>query len=295
MGNMQKITARIQTLPGFANSDIPVHILRLDELHPVISGNKWFKLQHYLSAAEQQGAQTIASFGGAYSNHIVATAFAAREKGLNSAGFIRGEVSASQPALDEAASYGMQLYFVNRDTYRNKTVIMEQHRRTGWYWIPEGGYGIQGAEGAADILSCANTSSYTHILCAAGTGTMTAGLVKAAGPAQQVVSVAILKHPALENDIRALLAQEEQQKPLTVLHDYHCGGYAKHPPSLLGFMQELWERYRLPTDIVYTSKLLYAADTLVKQDYFPQGSSLLLVHSGGLQGNRSLSANSLPF
>lgn len=292
---MQKITVRIQTLPGFANNDIPVHILRLDELHPVVSGNKWFKLQHYLSDAQQQGAQTIASFGGAYSNHIVATAFAAREKGLNSVGFIRGEASASQPALDEAASYGMQLCFVNRDAYRNKAAIMEQYRQPGWYWVPEGGYGIPGAEGAAGILSCANTSAYTHILCAAGTGTMTAGLVKAARPLQQVVSITVLKHPSLENDIRALLTDDEQQKPLTVLHDHHCGGYAKHPPHLLQFMRELWELYRLPTDIVYTSKLLYAAGTLVQQDYFPKGSSLLLVHSGGLQGNRSLPANSLPF
>jgi 1-aminocyclopropane-1-carboxylate deaminase len=292
---MQKIIARIQPLPGFANSGLPVHMLRLDELHPVVSGNKWFKLQHYLSDAQQQGAQTIASFGGAFSNHIVATAFAAMEKGLNSVGFIRGEASASQPALDEAASYGMQLHFINRDAYRNKAAIREQYHQPGWYWVPEGGYGIQGAEGAAGILSCSDTSSYTHILCAAGTGTMTAGLVKAAGPAQQVVSVTVLKHLSLENDIRALLTESEQRKPLTVLHDHHFGGYAKHPPRLLQFMKELWERYQLPTDIVYTSKLLHAADALVQQGYFPRGSSLLLVHSGGLQGNRSLPANSLPF
>ncbi|HEX7692031.1 MAG TPA: pyridoxal-phosphate dependent enzyme, partial [Sediminibacterium sp.] len=208
---MQKIIARIQPLPGFANSGLPVHILRLDELHPVVSGNKWFKLQHYLSDAQQQDAQTIASFGGAYSNHIVATAFAAMEKGLDSVGFIRGEASACQPALDEAASYGMQLHFINRDAYRNKAAIREQYHQPGWYWVPEGGYGIQGAEGAAGILSCADTSSYTHILCAAGTGTMTAGLVKAAGPAQQVVSVTVLKHPSLENDIRALLTESEQR------------------------------------------------------------------------------------
>ncbi|NCI45922.1 1-aminocyclopropane-1-carboxylate deaminase/D-cysteine desulfhydrase [Sediminibacterium soli] len=292
---MQENPVTIDNLNSLASAGISVHILRIDRVHPVVSGNKWFKLSPYLRQAWQEGAHTIATFGGAYSNHIVAAAFAAREKGLQSIGFIRGEAAGSQPTLEEARSYGMQLRFVERDRYRNKEALVKQHTQPGWHWVPEGGYGLPGAEGAAAIVTSADTQPYSHILCAVGTGTMMAGLVKAAKPDQTVIGIPVLKNPGAAQEMMGLLTAEERNKSFAVVPGYDFGGYAKHPPALLAFMREIWDRQSLPTDIVYTSKMVFAAQDLVKKQYFPPGSRLLLIHSGGLQGNRSLPPHSLPF
>lgn len=276
---------------------IQTDILRLDLLHPIVSGNKWFKLQYYLEEALMAKKHTIASFGGAYSNHIVALAYAAKEKGLQSIGFIRGEmVDEFNPTLLQAKVYGMKLAFIDRNQYRNKELIIQQQDQLGIYWIMEGGYGIPGAKGAANILTVADTRQYSHILCAVGTGTMMAGLIKGAGADQQVIGISVLKnHFGLENEIRLLLTDTEKQRSFSILHDYHFGGYAKHPKELINFMKEIWLAERIPTDIVYTSKLLFAIDDLIKKNHFPPGSRLLLIHSGGLQGNSSLSPGTLPF
>ncbi len=292
---MQKFTITIQQIPGLSTGDITTDILRLDELHPVVSGNKWFKLQYYIADALAKGKDTIATFGGAYSNHIVATAYAAQEAGLKSIGYIRGESAPSQPSLDEAIQYGMDIRFVDRESFKQKRTLIQQEHQPGWHWIMEGGYGPIGAKGAADILRSAETGSYTHILCAVGTGTMMAGLVKAAVTGQQVIGIPVLKHPSIEKEVSDLLTKAEKDKAFSLLHDYHFGGYAKHPEQLVNFMNTLWESDQIPTDIVYTSKLLFAAQDLVSNQYFPAGSRLLLVHSGGLQGNRSLPAGRLAF
>jgi len=274
-----------------------VAILRLDLLHPVVSGNKWFKLQYYLQDALATQKNTIATFGGAWSNHIVATAYAAREAGLKSIGFIRGEVvTAPSPTLLQAMSYGMELVFINRERYRNKESIIREQDRTGFYWIMEGGYGELGARGAAEIARVADTTSYTHIFCAAGTGTMLAGLIKSAAPHQQLTGISVLKnHLGLEKEVRCLLPHTEKQSPFSIIHDYHFGGYARHPEELILFMKKTWLTEGVPTDIVYTSKLLFAAKDLVEKKHFPPGSRLLLIHSGGLQGNGSLLPSTLPF
>jgi len=206
---------KIQKLGHFSNDLISSDILRLDLLHPVVSGNKWFKLQYYLQEALDTGKTTVASFGGAYSNHIVAMAFAAKELGLQSIGVIRGEADSTlSPTLLQAKEYGMQLRFVDRERYRNKEKIMQEWNNPGLYWINEGGYGPIGAKGAADILTILDTSRYTHIVCAVGTGTMMAGLIKTAGSRQAVVGISVLKnHVALENEIRWLLGPTEKQRP----------------------------------------------------------------------------------
>jgi 1-aminocyclopropane-1-carboxylate deaminase len=288
---------RIQHLPTFSSNEIGVDILRLDLLHPIVSGNKWFKLQYYLQDALQTGKSTIASFGGAYSNHIVATAFAAKEAGLKSLGYIRGESTThlSHTLLD-ARNYGMELVFVDREQYRRKEEMIQQSNDLALYWIMEGGYGILGAKGAADILHEIDITSYTHILCAVGTGTMMAGLVKAALPHQQVMGISALKNnTSLADSVNALHDNAESGKQFSIIHDYHFGGYAKHPEALLQFMQQTWLAEQLPTDIVYTSKLLFAAKDLVAKKHFAPGSRLLLIHSGGLQGNRSLPPDTLYF
>lgn len=289
--------SRIQHLPSFSTKEIAVDILRLDLLHPIVSGNKWFKLQYYLQDAVATGKTTIASFGGAYSNHIVATAFAAKEAGLQSVGYIRGDNStALSHTLADAKKYGMDLIFVDREQYRRKEEIIQETNNPAVYWIMEGGYGMLGAKGAADILNEITITPYTHILCAVGTGTMMSGLVKAALPHQHLIGISALKNNlSLADSISALLNKDEARKQFSILHDYHFGGYAKHPEALLQFMQQTWLSEELPTDIVYTSKLLFAAKDLVAKNHFAPGSRLLLIHSGGLQGNSSLPPNTLYF
>ncbi len=288
---------KVQPLIHFSTEKVTVCMLRLDLLHPVVSGNKWFKLKYYLQEALASCKTTLASFGGAYSNHIVATAFAAREAGLNSIGFIRGELADKlSPTLANAMDYGMQLVFVERNRYRHKELIILENDNPDYYWIREGGYGLLGAKGAADILSTADTSTFSHMICASGTGTMMAGLIKGCIPGQQVIGISVLKNNfSIEEELKSLLTLEEKERSFSLIHDYHFGGYGKHPEELIQFMRETWQLEELPTDIVYTSKVLFAVKNLIANSYFADGSRLLIIHSGGLQGNCSLPPNTLPF
>ena len=287
----------LHPLKRFSTTGITADVLRLDLLHPVVSGNKWFKLRYYLQAAREKGAGTIATFGGAYSNHIVATAFAAREQGFNSIGFIRGEEPAQlSHTLQDARSFGMELVFLSRELYRQPDDVMSIYNKPGWLWVPEGGSGKTGADGAAGILDTIKKDDYSHIICAAGTGTTMAGLVKAAAAGQQVTGISVLKgYEAMADTVRDMLDEHEKQNAFEIIHDYHFGGYARYPESLLTFMRDLWENEKVPTDIVYTAKMFYGAYDLAQKEQFPAGSRLLLIHTGGLQGNGSLPAGTLPF
>ncbi len=287
----------LHKMPQFSNNGVDVSILRLDLIHPVVSGNKWFKLQFYLQEAIVQHKKKIATFGGMYSNHIVATAFATKELGMGSIGFIRGnQLPQLSSTLQQAQEYGMDIHYIERNAYNYKEKIILDNHHPDNYWIMEGGYGILGAKGAAEILSGLNTSHYTHILCATGTGTMMAGLILNAEAHQQIIGISALKNNlSLETEIIQLLNEMGNKKDFTLLHDYHFGGYAKHPQKLIDFMRDIWETEKVPTDIVYTSKLLYATKDLIENNYFPKKSNLLLIHSGGLQGNLSLQPGRLPF
>lgn len=277
-----------------------IHVLRLDKIHPVVSGNKWFKLKYHLQHALEDNHHTIMSFGGAYSNHIVATAFAARSVGMDSIGIIRAEATSSNnPTLQEARSYGMQLHFISREAYSHKTdpaFIKELKIKFGKaYLIPEGGYGTEGMRGAADILSLTDKSKYSHILCSVGTGTMMAGLIKASLPSQQVIGISSMKgNYSLEQQIKKLLA-DECNKPFTLLHDHHVGGYARYNETLIAFMNDLYRQTKIPTDFVYSGKLFLALSKLLEKNYFIAKDRILLIHCGGLQGNRSLPAGTLIF
>ncbi|WP_439505898.1 1-aminocyclopropane-1-carboxylate deaminase/D-cysteine desulfhydrase [Sediminibacterium sp.] len=284
----------LQPLKTLSNSTVEVSTLRTDLIHPIVSGNKWFKLKYYLAEAKQLKYNTVASFGGAYSNHIVALAAACKLNGLNAIGFIRGE-PADSPTLKEAVSRGMKLYYLSRETYKNKLAIMNQYANENWYWIQEGGYGVPGTFGAASILSTKDCAAFTHILCACGTGTMMAGLVAGSTAIQQVIGISVLKNNyGLEESIKNILPLE-LTKDFTTFHHYHFGGYAKHPPALIDYMNNLFEREAVPTDLVYTAKLFYAVEDLLEQQYFGHQASVLIIHSGGLQGNRSLTNNRLIF
>lgn len=291
--DLEKITTDNLSLPAYQEKDVEVDVLRIDKIHPVVSGNKWFKLRYYLEEAKQQQKSTILTFGGAWSNHIVATAAACRLNNLSSIGMIRGEEPVSPSAtLLEARRLGMQLFFLSREAYKSKQLPASLTNRDDCYIISEGGYGITGAKGAATILDHALKNKYTHICCAAGTGTMTAGLLLHPYQAD-VISVSVLKNNfQLEDDIRHLV--NIKKKPV-IIHDYHFGGYAKHTPALLSFMNEFYKQATIPSDFVYTGKLFFAINDLVSNNYFKQGSKLLVIHSGGLQGNSSLSKGTLIF
>jgi 1-aminocyclopropane-1-carboxylate deaminase/D-cysteine desulfhydrase-like pyridoxal-dependent ACC family enzyme len=282
MDNLMKPTFNyplsIQTveLPELAQHHVRMDVLRLDLMHPVISGNKWFKLKEWLRIAAAGGSSHLITFGGAWSNHIIAAAFAAREAGLSATGVIRGERPARLSAtLTAAEAYGMQLEFVTRTAYRQKDdpifLAGLSARYPGAVIIPEGGAGEPGIKGSMDILKEVDSSPYSHILCAVGTGTTYKGLSAAARPGQEVIGISVLAPP------------------------YHFGGYARHTQELLEFMNHFYRTTGIPSDFVYTGKLFYATLDMVRKDHFPPGSRLLVIHSGGLQGNRGLPPGLLYF
>ena len=287
----------IQSILSYSQSQ-KVDLLRLDSLHPIVSGNKFYKLRFYIKAAIENGVSKVASFGGPYSNHIVALAFTAKEAGLKSIGFIRTNADEpTTPSLAEAKHYGMELVFLGRTDFQSKkaSILETSDAKSDTYFIDEGGYGTIGAKGAATIFTENDTAYYDYIICAVGTGTMLAGCINAASPNQKIIGIPVLKNEgSIESEINALLLDKNDQ-PYTLLHQFHQGGYAKTNPAMIDFMNRLWDTEKIPTDIVYTSKLLFGVEQLIQENYFEKDVSILVIHSGGLQGNRSLPMGTLRF
>ena len=298
MNNQVNLRCRIESLAPFYSSATTVDVLRLDLLHPVVSGNKWYKLKEYLKEAKQL-QKIILTYGGAFSNHIVATAAAAGWNGLKAVGIIRGEKPDSfSPTLRQALDFGMELFFISREQYKTKIIpaeVFESYNPEDLYVIPEGGYGVKGVEGAKGIMLENDTASYTHILTAVGTGTTLAGITVSAKKGQKIIGVSVLKNNySLQQAIEHLLPANKQ-KQFDLFHDYHFGGYAKHSKELLAFMNEFYDKTHIPTDFVYTGKAFFAAFDLLNKGYFSVSDKMLLVHTGGLQGNRSLPKGTLIF
>jgi 1-aminocyclopropane-1-carboxylate deaminase len=287
----------IQDISALYNNILNISILRADMLDPVVSGNKWFKLQIYVRDAIAAGKTTLATFGGPYSNHIIATSKYGATMGLKTVGFIRGEKPTTlSPTLTDALQNGMMLHFITREDFDQKEKIISQNQNPSWAWIPEGGYGIIGAESAKSMLTIKDTSSYDTIICAVGTGTMMAGLIKAAAPHQKIIGLSVLKNNiSVDAAIKALLTEEEVNKSFEIIHNYHFGGYAKHTPTLIDFMNDCYKKIGLPLDFVYTAKLMYGAQDLATKGKFEPSSKILVLHSGGLQGNRSFKKGTLLF
>ncbi len=279
-------------VPYFCRHGVTVYTLRTDNIHPVISGNKWFKLKYYLEYALHQGKKTIITFGGAYSNHIVATAAACKQAGLAAIGVIRGEEPSQwSHTLCDAKGHGMKLYFISRNDYKNKIIPDEIHQ-PGTLIIPEGGYGPLGAAGAGTINY--DKEVFNTICCAAGTGTMMAGLINAKKADARILGISVLKNNAgLANEVQHLLIDKNDE--INICHQYHFGGYAKHNCDLIHFMNTLYRHSGIPTDFVYSGKLFYAINDLIEQKYFTAGSRVLIIHCGGLQGNASLPKGTLIF
>jgi len=278
---------------------LSLDVLRLDRVHPVVSGNKWFKLKYALESILLKKSPGVVSFGGPYSNHLVALAYCSHQHQLPSSGIIRGEEPAKYSAsLQQMKQLGMKLIFVSRKDYKLKEALLKSlpGPEAGYYYIPEGGQSQEGITGAGDILSLSTSDAYTHILCSVGTGTTMTGLINRSLPQQQVIGFSSLKIADRQSNALADFINENAVHPNYVLqYDYHFGGYAKKTPELISFMNTLFYDHRIPTDFVYTGKMFYGIMDLIRSDYFKKGDRLLAVHTGGLQGNRSLIAGTLDY
>ena len=288
--DLKKITTDTIHDAFLENKKVELDVLRLDKIHPVISGNKWFKLKYHLDNFNAGNYNGIVTFGGAWSNHIVATACACYLQKINCAGIIRGEKPGRPSAtLTEVLKYGMDLKYVSRASFShtNRDALLETTRKEfpGYYIIPEGGAGIEGEKGAGEIIQHIGGKNYTHIVCAVGTGTMYNGIKKTVSRDQQVFGIVVLKG----------WPEEQESNTGKLIYDYHFGGYAKYNAVLINFMNGLYKATSIPTDIVYTGKLAYAIFDLIKKDHFAVASKILMIHSGGLQGNDSLQKGSLIF
>ena len=292
--NLNNITTDKLSIPLFEKRQLEVSILRLDKIHPLISGNKWFKLRFHIDEAKKQGKKKILTFGGAWSNHILATAAACKLYNLAAIGIIRGEEAAIlSPTLVQANELGMQLVYTSREEYKQK-LIPNEWNDEDCYIVSEGGFGATGAKGAASILAHCKKNEYTHICCAVGTGTMMAGLITSAMPGTNVTGISVLKNNTELNEQVTTLLPTKKEK-FEIIHDYHFGGYAKYKPELLAFMNSFYRQTSVPTDFVYTGKLCFAVNDLAEKNFFPPESRILLIHSGGLQGNQSLNKGTLIF
>jgi 1-aminocyclopropane-1-carboxylate deaminase len=275
---------------------IRVLIKRDDLIHPVISGNKWRKLRHNLREAAMNDHHTVLTFGGAFSNHIAATAHACRNAGLDSIGIIRGDELKEEDlnsTLREAKRMGMELHFVSREAYRRKTEpefleeLKTQHGR--FYAVPEGGANGLGVKGCAELLPEVD-EHYDVVCCAAGTGTTLAGLRISLPEGKQLLGFPALKGGEFLLDEVARMTEESRlritvpQAAFSLVTDYHFGGYAKMTPELMRFIEGFQERTGIPLDPIYTGKMMFGIYDLIQKGRFEKGTTLLAIHTGGLQG-----------
>lgn len=259
-------------------------------MHLPVQGNKYYKLKYNLLAAKEQGKSTILTFGGAFSNHILATAQAAKQQGFKSIGIIRGEIKQPlNPTLSMASKSGMFLQSISRSEYRQKTsdkFIGELKSKYGdFYLIPEGGTNALAIKGCAEILNQEDLMS-DFITVPIGTGGTFCGLLASAQPHQCVLGFSSLKGDFINDEIQNLLAafKIEPQCQWRTLTAYHFGGYAKFKPELLSFIKETKQLTKIPWDPIYTGKMMFGLIDLIKKDLIPPKSRVLVLHTGGLQG-----------
>ena len=278
--------------PILEGAGVRLLIKRDDLIHEHISGNKWRKLKYNLREAIQQNHHTVLTFGGTFSNHISATAFACKKAGISSVGIIRGEDDKNNPTLNFARTNGMQLNFVSREKYKlkNEVGFLEelQEELGRCLVIPEGGANGFGVRGCAEILPEVE-EDFDVVCCAAGTGTTLAGLAISLKKHQRLVGFPALKGGAfLRNEVE-LLMDESRLRILSNLKfdlqtNYHFGGYAKLKPELLEFIERFQNQTSIPLDPIYTGKMMFGIYDLIKSGYFEIGCTILALHTGGLQG-----------
>ena len=266
---------------------VKITVKRLDLVHPQISGNKFFKLKYNFLDAQRQGFKKVLTFGGAYSNHIAAAAYAAHACGFASAGMIRGEELAARPlnpTLQTAQQFGMQLRFISREQYRQKHtaefLAQLQASYPEHYVIPEGGTNALAIQGCREILTENDVNNFDLICCAAGTGGTIAGLIEASRPQQRILGFSALKGLFLNDDVAKLTAKTNWE----IIDDYCCGGYAKTTPELLQFIRLFEAEHSLPLEQIYTGKMLFGISQMIQRGEIASDQRVLIIHSGGLQG-----------
>ena len=291
----------IADFPG----DISLYLKREDRLHPEVAGNKFRKLKYNLLEAQKQAKNRLLTFGGAYSNHIAATAAAGKLAGFKTIGVIRGEELGNDlektlqqnPSLKFANSCGMQLHFVSREEYREKNseeFLEKLKSKFGdVYLLPEGGTNALAVKGCEEILSPVD-NDFEFIACAVGTGGTIGGIINASAENQICLGFSALKGDFLSAEIEKF----SNKKNWKLITDYHFGGYAKVNEELIAFINEFRENFKIQLDPIYTGKLVFGIFDLIKKDYFPPGSKILAIHTGGLQGisgmNSVLKKKNLP-
>ncbi len=277
----------------FDIAGVEVNVLRLDLIHPVTGGNKFFKLKYNLEEAKKSNCKSILSFGGAYSNHIAALASAGKKCGIKTIGIIRGESAISNITLNRAAADGMELHFVLREKYReyrNENSWNELYEKfPGCYIVPEGGSNIAGVRGCMEIAKLIPAST-DHVFLAAGTGATLAGVISGGIHKIRVTGIAVVNDHSLENRIKnyyyELTGGILPKNSFDLNYDYTFGGYAKTTRELDQFVHENHinqENPSLKIETVYTGKLFFAVYDLVKKGCFAGGTSITLIHTGGLQ------------
>lgn len=272
-------------------NNISVDMLRIDKVHEYVSGNKWFKLKYNLLKAKEDEHTTLLTFGGAFSNHIIATAVAAKEANLKSIGIIRGEETLPlNPTLRLATFMGMELHYVSRTEYRKKTetsFIKDLEDKFGnFYLVPEGGTNQLAIRGAEEILEGYLAKSYDYVVSAVGTGGTLTGLISKLNGKAEVIGVSSLKGDFLGAEVHNLLklVNKELLKNWRITYDYHFGGYAKHTRELVAFINNFKLENGIPLDPIYTGKMMYGVADMAANRKFKENSKVLAIHTGGLQG-----------
>ena len=261
-------------------------------MHPFISGNKYRKLKYNLIEAKKQEKTTLITFGGAYSNHIAAAAAAGSEFGFKTIGVIRGEeladnleeVLLNNPTLNFASKHNMQFHFVSRSAYREKTsqeFIDNLKQQFGdFYLVPEGGTNTFAVKGCEEILT--KQDEIFNVICSSvGTGGTISGIINSTEKHQKTIGFSALKGDFLQNEIEKYVLTNKNWSLNT---DYHFGGYAKVSETLINFINKFKQETGIPLDPVYTGKMLFGIVDLIKKGYFENGTSILAIHTGGLQG-----------
>ncbi len=294
-------TSPLQTVGhrAFAQRGLRLLVKRDDLLHPHVSGNKWRKLKHNLLEARRLGLTKLITFGGAYSNHLAAVAAAGLEFGFSTLGVVGGEeIGLRNPTLGFAKECGMDLFFTSRANLRNKSETeLLQHLKistAGAFVLPQGGANCLALPGCREIVE-ETAAQLGHLpdffITACGTGATLAGIVSGFAGRGTAIGVSVLKGGFLQNEVEKLLtkclfSQSEIPNPKSaiVVDDFHFGGYAKWKPELIDFINDFKEKTGIPLDPIYTGKAFFAAVDLAEQGFFPEGASIVLVHTGGLQG-----------
>ena len=271
---------------------IHLYVKRDDTIHPEISGNKWRKLKYNLEEAKKQNHETLLTFGGAFSNHILAVAAAAREQGLNSIGIIRGDELSpeSNPTLRRVSELGMQLKFVRREKYklRNEPNFQEEliSKYGSCYTLPEGGSNALAVKGCTEIIDEIDID-FDYIVTAVGTGGTLAGLACGLNEKQSALGISVLKNVHYLDEKVSRLIQAYAGKPRanwSIDHEGHCGGYGKFDKDLIAFVNQFYSEYKIPLDPIYTGKMTKALFDLIEKKHFPLGTTIVALHTGGLQG-----------